>query len=73
MNDEHKFKDFLYWGATAFCVIAASISFGYILLRFEQVKAFAATLFTILMPVVYGAVLAYLLAPVYNWCVGLTD
>ncbi|MCI8297688.1 MAG: AI-2E family transporter [Lachnospiraceae bacterium] len=73
MNDEHKLKDHLRWGLTAFCVIAASISFGYILLQFDKVKAFGAMFFTILMPVVYGAVLAYLLAPVYNWCVGLTD
>lgn len=72
MNDERKFKDFLQWGLTAFCVIAASISFGYILLRFDKVKAVGAMFLTILMPVVYGAVLAYLLAPVYNWCVRLT-
>ncbi|MDO5549924.1 MAG: AI-2E family transporter [Lachnospiraceae bacterium] len=73
MDNDHKFKDYIYWGVTAFCVIAASIAFGYLLLRFERVKALASMLLTILMPVIYGAVMAYLLAPVYNWCVRKTD
>lgn len=73
MNDHHKFKEYIYWGVTAFCVIAASIAFAYLLLRFEQVKAAGAALFTILTPIIYGAVLAYLLAPVYNWCSSLVE
>lgn len=73
MYDDHKYKNYICWGITAFCVIAASIVFGYLLLRFDEIKAFTATLFTILTPVVYGAVLAYLLAPVYNWCVRKAD
>lgn len=73
MNNHHKFKDYIYWGVTAFCVIAASIAFAYLLVRFEQVKAAGAALFTILTPIIYGAVLAYLLAPVYNRCVAVTE
>ncbi len=73
MDNDHKFKNYIYWGVTAFCVIAASIAFGYLLLRFERVKELAMMLLTILMPVIYGAVMAYLLAPVYNWCVRNTD
>lgn len=73
MNDHHKFKDYIYWGVTAFCVIAASIAFAYLLVRFEQVKAAGTALFTILTPIIYGAVLAYLLAPVYNWCSALAE
>ena len=73
MNHHHKFKDYIYWGITAFCVIAASIAFAYLLVRFEQVKAAGAALFTILTPIIYGAVLAYLLAPVYNWCIAVVD
>lgn len=73
MNNHHKFKDYIYWGVTAFCVIAASTAFAYLLVRFEQVKAAGAALFTILTPVIYGAVLAYLLAPVYNWCVAAVE
>lgn len=69
--DNHKFKDYIYWGVTAFCVIAASIFFGYLLINIQQVKAAGNMLLTILMPVIYGAVLAYLLAPIYNWCVKL--
>ncbi|MCI8951195.1 MAG: AI-2E family transporter [Lachnospiraceae bacterium] len=73
MGEGHKFKEYIYWGITAFCVIASSIAFGYLLLRIEQVKAFFVMVLTILMPVIYGAVLAYLLAPVYNWCVRKSD
>lgn len=73
MNNHHKFKDYIYWGVTAFCVIAASITFAYLFIRFGQVKAAASALFTILAPVIYGAVLAYLLTPVYNWCVAAAD
>lgn len=73
MDDEHKFKEYIYWGVTAFCVIAASIAFGYLLLRFEHVKNFGMMLVTALMPVIYGAVLAYLLTPVFNWCVKRAD
>lgn len=67
--DNHKFKDYIYWGVTAFCVIAASIFFGYLLINIQQVKAAGSMLMTILMPIIYGAVLAYLLAPIYNWCI----
>ena len=73
MDNEHKFKDYIYWGVTAFCVIAGSIAFGYFLLRIDQVKKFGLMLLTVLMPVIYGAVMAYLLAPVYNWCVRKAD
>lgn len=73
MDDEHKFKHYIYWGITAFCVIAASIVFGYLLVRMNEIKAFGVAIVTILMPVIYGAVLAYLLAPVYNWWVRKTD
>ena len=73
MNNHHKFKDYIYWGVTAFCVIAASVAFAYLLVRFDRVKAAGAALFTILTPIIYGAVLAYLLAPVYNWCIVAAD
>ncbi|MDO5418072.1 MAG: AI-2E family transporter [Lachnospiraceae bacterium] len=66
MDKKQRFKNYIYWGVTAFCVIAASIAFGYALLQFERVKAGALFLVTILTPVIYGAVLAYLLAPIYN-------
>ncbi len=67
MEQNHK-KVYVRWGLTAFCVIAASIAFAYLLIKIQWVKAAALTLLSILMPVIYGAVLAYLLTPVYNWC-----
>ena len=67
MEQNHK-KVYVRWGLTAFCVIAASIAFAYLLFKIQWVKAAALTLLSILMPVIYGAVLAYLLTPVYNWC-----
>ena len=61
MDNEHKFKDYIYWGVTAFCVIAGSIAFGYFLLRIDQVKKFGLMLLTVLMPVIYGAVIVIVL------------
>lgn len=63
---ERKYRYFICWGITAFCVIAASIAFGFFLLKIDMVKAAIGTLTEILAPVIYGAVLAYLLTPIYN-------
>lgn len=73
MEQNQKQKAYVRWGMTAFCVIAASIAFGYLLLKIQWLKSVGLMLLSILMPVIYGAVLAYLLTPVYNWCVKKTD
>lgn len=65
MKDD-KYRRYIYWGVTAFLVIAASIALIFLVVRFDRVKAAGAMVAAILAPITYGAVLAYLLTPVYN-------
>ena len=65
MKDD-KYRRYIYWGVTAFLVIAASIAMIFLVVRFDRVKAAGSMLAGILAPITYGAVLAYLLTPVYN-------
>ncbi|MFR5601182.1 MAG: AI-2E family transporter [Lachnospiraceae bacterium] len=63
-----KFKPYVYWGVTAFTVIAASSAVVFLLLHLETIHFWWGELLKILAPVIYGAVLAYLLSPIYNRC-----
>ncbi|MGC6176177.1 AI-2E family transporter [Lacrimispora sp. 38-1] len=63
---DFKYRSYVCWGVTALAVIALSIAFAFFLSRFEAVKGTIRLIVEILMPVIYGAVLAYLLLPVYN-------
>lgn len=57
-------KKYLYWGVTLFCAIAASIVF---FLGLSQVEAILDRIFSflsILTPVLYGFIIAYVLSPV---------
>jgi predicted PurR-regulated permease PerM len=58
-----RFKGYIYWGVTLLAVIACSVAFVFFLLKFQMVAAAAGKL---VMPIIYGAVLAYLMLPVYN-------
>ena len=62
-----RFKPYIYWGVTAVLVIAACVMFAFLLLKIKDVKAAIRLVNGILTPIIYGAVLAYLLTPVYNW------
>lgn len=68
-----RFKPYVYWGGTAVLVIAACLMFAFLLLKIKDVKAALRLLNGILTPIIYGAVLAYLLAPVYNWTFRITE
>lgn len=61
-----RFKHYIYWGTTALAVIAISVAFGFFLSRFELVSRAMGRIAAILMPIIYGAVLAYLMLPIYN-------
>ena len=61
-----RFKGYIYWGVTLLAVIACSVAFVFFLLKFQMVAAAAGKLADVLMPIIYGAVLAYLMLPVYN-------
>ncbi len=61
-----KFSTYIYWGITAFLVVASCILLVFTMIHMDKVKRWAGFLTGILMPVIYGAVLAYLLTPIYN-------
>lgn len=63
---QQKYKDYLYWGITAFAVIAACIAFAFLIIKGNTVRGGLKELNSILAPITYGAVLAYLLTPIYN-------
>ena len=68
-----KFHKYLYWGATVFVVLALVVVLIFLLINEASVKALFGLISSILMPIIYGAVLAYLLTPVFNWVRGLVD
>ncbi|MCM1148773.1 MAG: AI-2E family transporter [Butyricicoccus sp.] len=59
-------KKYLYWGITAFLVVAASILFYIFLTRLDSLKVNVGALMTILSPFIWGLVIAYLLCPLMN-------
>lgn len=61
-----KYQRYIYWGVTAFIVLALLVVFVFTIKEMDKVAAGIRMFFNILAPVTYGAVLAYLLAPVYN-------
>lgn len=60
------FKIYLHWGLTAFCVIALSILFFFSLFRVDALVRSLRAAAGVLMPFVFGAVIAYLLNPLFN-------
>jgi len=56
-------KKYLYWGVTAFCVIAASTLFYMALAYLPKLAAALKGLVRILSPFIWGLVITYLLAP----------
>lgn len=59
-------KKYVRWGITAFLVIAASISFYYLLFHGSNISSGFQTFTKIAMPILDGLILAYLLNPVLN-------
>ena len=54
------------WGLAAFLVLVASMIVFFALYRFDVVAGAVDKIVDILMPFVYGLVMAYLLCPIYN-------
>ena len=59
-------KKYLYWGITAFLVIAAGILFYYILFHGSSLSSGLNSFIGISMPIIDGFVLAYLMTPILN-------
>lgn len=55
------------WGLTAFAVVAASLCFYYVMFHLTNITRGLRAAGHILMPVMFGLVLAYLLTPVLNY------
>lgn len=64
--NEHKFRDYILWGVTALLVIITCIVTALIFIRWKTVYGWIQFLGKVLTPITYGAIMAYLLAPVYN-------
>lgn len=62
-KDNHYFA----WGMTAVCVVCAVMLIYDLVFRDSIVMAYTSRLMGILAPILYGAAIAYLLAPVVNW------
>ena len=71
MKNQH-LKKYLYQGLTAVLVAGAAIVVVFMFIKMNVIRALLRKLFDILMPIIIGAVLAYLLSPLYNrivkWC-----
>lgn len=61
-----KFRFFMDWGLTALAVITSSVLLCFALLKFSVIATVVGKIVTVLMPIIYGGVLAYLMLPVYN-------
>ena len=60
-------KKYLYWGITAFCVIACAILFFMALNYLDTLKQGIAALVRILGPFIWGLVIVYLLSPLVRF------
>lgn len=65
MNSE-KYRRYINWGVTGLVVVALLIGLVFVVIKWGWVRGALDKLQGILAPVIYGAVLAYLLTPVYN-------
>lgn len=60
-------KKYLHWGITAFCVIAASMLFYFSIFHMETIRKGLSTVYTILTPIIYAAVISYILWPIIRF------
>ena len=67
MNNFKWDKKYLYWGATALCVIIVCLAFFWIIQRWEGVRAVVTSVNTMLSPFIWGFIIAYLLTPLIKF------
>ena len=71
MKDE--FKPYFYWGMTALGVIGAAIGISFIALHARDIFSIVKKIASILTPIIYGAVLAFLMTGPYNFFVAFLN
>ena len=64
--DREKWDEQIKWGLTAFAVISAAVGVAFLVFNLNIIRAGLGRILNILTPVIYGAVMAYLMAPVYD-------
>lgn len=64
---DEKWKDYFYKGAAVFLTVAMCILFFFVVFRFDDLRKYIGIVIKILMPFIYGGVIAYLLSPVCGW------
>lgn len=62
-----KYKNYLFWGVTAFSVIAASMLLYYLLFHFEGLKKTFSYCLDVLSPILIGLLIAYCLSPILRF------
>lgn len=60
-------KKYLYWGVTAFLVLASAILFYYFVFHNAQFLQIFKNIINICFPVINGLIIAFLLCPLINW------
>lgn len=70
---EHKYEKYIYGGVTAVLVVASAILMVFLLMNLNTVIQFADKLISILAPIIIGAVLAFLVSPIYNKASSMTE
>ena len=64
--DREKWDEQIKWGLTAFAVISAAVGVAFLVFNLNIIRGGLGRILNILTPVIYGAVMAYLMAPVYD-------
>ena len=64
---DEKWKDYFYKGAAVFLTVAMCILFFFVVFRFDDLRKYIGIVIKILMPFIYGGVIAYILSPVCGW------
>ncbi|MBR4762209.1 MAG: AI-2E family transporter [Clostridia bacterium] len=67
MNNKEFKREYLYKGITAFLVVAACVLFAFIVFSIGAIWGVIKRIFSVLSPVIFGLVIAYLVNPMVNF------
>lgn len=71
--DKQKWENQMRWGVTSFLVIVSSAFVIMLIHNFKNVAVNFQNLYHILTPIIYGAVMAYLINPAYNFAYKISE
>lgn len=67
MNKEEIKRSYFYKGVTAFCVFAVCAVFFFLIYRIDSIWKFAKQIISVMQPIIFGFVIAYLVNPIVNF------